>query len=304
MPTVGKHRTLVFLGDLIDRGPDSLGCLKTALNDAQDLAGVDEVIHLPGNHELMLADALAEAHKGPNHLDRGSVAQTWALNGGMDFMLEAYEAAGKDMPQCSAETLLTFGKMLPHPGYDCFEDMVRDWPSYFYFGDVLCVHAGLAPRKPHAYTLDLTHEDHFPKNRFDTEKHKRHWAGSGMISWLGKVAGQWMAVGTATAPWCCTAIPCRQMPVKESAMRRRCRNGFQPDEHQRPALPGWWCRTRYRCSWRCVGRRYCPGVFRTGLKLTGPPRGSGSPCLSGTGVVPYPGQMISFAVLRRRGRVV
>jgi len=187
MPTMGKRRTLVFLGDLIDRGPDSLGCLNTAFNDARDLAAVDEVVYLPGNHELMMADAIAEARRGPDYVNHHSVAETWAYNGGMAFMLEAFEAAGMDMPKDAAEALLAFADMLPHPGYDSVEDMINAWPSHFTMGDVLCVHAGLTPMKPHAYTLDLTHGDHFPENRFDTAKHDRHWAWirENFLAWQG-----------------------------------------------------------------------------------------------------------------------
>lgn len=188
MPTMGKHRTLVFLGDLIDRGPDSLGCMRTALDDARDLAAVDDVVYLPGNHELMMADAMEEAQKGPDHLGSYSVAECWTRNGGMAFMIEAYEAAGIEMPKDPAEMMLTFADMLPHTGYDNALDMIRDWPSHFTMGDVLCVHAGLTPKKPHTYSFDLTQKDHFPEHRFaDASKHDRHWAWirDKFLAWQG-----------------------------------------------------------------------------------------------------------------------
>lgn len=57
IPGTGLPRRLVFLGDLIDRGPDSLGAVRLAMG-AADRAKVDAVTLLPGNHELMLIDGL------------------------------------------------------------------------------------------------------------------------------------------------------------------------------------------------------------------------------------------------------
>jgi len=218
MPTMGKRRTLVFLGDLIDRGPDSLGCMNTALNDAQELAGVDEVVYLPGNHELMLADALAEANKGSDHLRGGSVAECWGYNGGMAFMVEAFNAAGLDMPKDPAEMMLTFAEMLPHPGHASAEEMFRAWPSHFKMGDVLCVHAGITPKKPHAYTLDLTHKDHFPENRLaDASKHDRHWAWirDKFLAWQGG----WPTCGTRDADGV--------LVLHGHTVPPKCRNGME-----------------------------------------------------------------------------
>src|SRR5260370_17666159 len=48
--------TLVFLGDLIDRGPDVPGCVEYVLNLCA--ANPDRVICLRGNHEQMLLDFL------------------------------------------------------------------------------------------------------------------------------------------------------------------------------------------------------------------------------------------------------
>jgi serine/threonine protein phosphatase 1 len=50
-------RRLIFLGDLIDRGPQSLTAI-SLYESAGDLAMVDDVILLPGNHELLLLDGI------------------------------------------------------------------------------------------------------------------------------------------------------------------------------------------------------------------------------------------------------
>ncbi|MFZ3583192.1 metallophosphoesterase [Loktanella sp. DJP18] len=90
--TPGKPRVLVFLGNLIDRGPDSLGCLNTAFNDAASRARADEVVYLPGNHELLLADTFLEARAGEAAMKHPRAAGgIWAMNGGYAFMSDTYE---------------------------------------------------------------------------------------------------------------------------------------------------------------------------------------------------------------------
>jgi serine/threonine protein phosphatase 1 len=69
-------RRLIFLGDLIDRGPQSLAAI-SLYKSAGDLAMVDDVILLPGNHELMLLDGISE----PDHF-----ICDWLDNGG-DMLL-------------------------------------------------------------------------------------------------------------------------------------------------------------------------------------------------------------------------
>jgi serine/threonine protein phosphatase 1 len=176
MPTPGKHRVLVFTGDFIDRGPDSLGCLTVALLEGKDLAAADEVVFLPGNHELLLADTLEDMEGDRETALRSMSGQTWLRNGGMAFLLEGFEAAGREMPKDMVEATKAFGEMLPHPGHDSFAAMVRSWPSHYRMGDALCVHAGLYPTKPQAFTLDLDQRSHMPGNHADTGAHKRHWA--------------------------------------------------------------------------------------------------------------------------------
>lgn len=182
MPTPGKRRTLVFLGDLIDRGPESLGCMKTAINDAKDLAGVDEVITLPGNHELLMADAIRGARKGPDHIGRRSAAETWAYNGGMAFMEEVYDAAGIAMPETAHRTILDFADLLAHQTGSDVVHRIDDQPSHFRMGDVLCVHAGVKPKKPLEFTLNMSHADHF-----DRDLRTCHWAWirDEFLSWQG-----------------------------------------------------------------------------------------------------------------------
>src|SRR5271163_2362827 len=52
-PRRADARTVVFLGDLIDRGPDSLGAIDLAI-EARERIGADRAIGLMGNHETMM----------------------------------------------------------------------------------------------------------------------------------------------------------------------------------------------------------------------------------------------------------
>jgi len=189
-PTGTGRRTLIFLGDLIDRGPSSLGALEAALSEAQDRAKADEVVHLPGNHDLLLADTLEDAAAvragalPATALGRRQPAECWMMNGGAAFL---DEVLGNDIRSDLLDALARFEDRLPHPGHETFPAMVRSWPSHVRRDGVLCVHAGLAPKHPLAYTLDLTQRQHFPPDFLNMEVSDRHWAWirDRFLSWQG-----------------------------------------------------------------------------------------------------------------------
>jgi serine/threonine protein phosphatase 1 len=60
LPREGSTDKLIFLGDLIDRGPDVRGCVEHVMNLCG--ANPERVICLRGNHEQMLLDFLDEAN--------------------------------------------------------------------------------------------------------------------------------------------------------------------------------------------------------------------------------------------------
>ena len=67
------RRVIVYLGDYVDRGPDSRGVIDLLLN--QPLAGFEHV-HLMGNHEDYLLQFLERAEVGPH----------WCAYGGFDTL--------------------------------------------------------------------------------------------------------------------------------------------------------------------------------------------------------------------------
>lgn len=139
MVTPGKKRTLVFLGDFIDRGPDSMGCLEAAILEGQDRAQADEVVFLPGNHELMLADVFDRLYE--DTLNEGDDAMLWMMNGGMEFLMEV---TNDDLGN-PVDALKKLDDDLRAKNI-AFRDLVRAWPASFTMGHTLCIHAGVNPK--------------------------------------------------------------------------------------------------------------------------------------------------------------
>jgi serine/threonine protein phosphatase 1 len=59
--SAGKRR-LVWLGDMVDRGPDTLGVLRLWGEDAET-RGVDRVDHVIGNHEILMLLAIGDEQR-------------------------------------------------------------------------------------------------------------------------------------------------------------------------------------------------------------------------------------------------
>ena len=109
-----SERTFIFLGDYIDRGPDSKGVVDFLL----DYRNRQDCIFLRGNHEQMLLDAYYN-----DNLD------LWLMNGGRST-LESYGAKYNNLD-------------IPESHLD-FYDNTR---MYYDTADFFFVHAGLSPAK-------------------------------------------------------------------------------------------------------------------------------------------------------------
>lgn len=108
-------RKIIFIGDYIDRGPNSAIALDTAIK----LADERDCVFLRGNHEEMMLDAFERQSPG-----------NWTINGGMQTMISL--------------RLTSLREEIPHPYKDFLEStlMYHDTEEYFF------VHAGLpAERK-------------------------------------------------------------------------------------------------------------------------------------------------------------
>lgn len=130
IPRASAIRRLVFLGDIIDRGPKSLEAIRLA-EMAKSLANVDDVVILPGNHELMLLDAIDDPMK---------FMGDWLDNGGEELILEA-------VPNCNARLLADFAEIARQVVPSWFLEQMRSGPTSLLIGDLLLVHAGLNPER-------------------------------------------------------------------------------------------------------------------------------------------------------------
>lgn len=128
-PRCAPLRQLVFLGDIIDRGPQSLQSISLA-QEARQLARVDEVTILPGNHELMLLDALD---------DPMMFMGDWLDNGG-DALI------GEAAPEQKVRLLADFAQIAHKAVPASFLSEMRNGPTSLLVGSLLLVHAGLDPQ--------------------------------------------------------------------------------------------------------------------------------------------------------------
>lgn len=106
----GEDDHLVFVGDYIDRGPDSKGVIDLVLELRQDF----RCTFLRGNHEALMLD----------YFDEGEF-EMWRMNGGIET-LESYRSDD--------------GKILIPESHDRF---VRQTELYYETDDFFFVHAGL-----------------------------------------------------------------------------------------------------------------------------------------------------------------
>lgn len=112
---------LIFLGDYIDRGPESKGVLDLMLQVRVDFPNT---IFLKGNHEDMLLSFLGFEGQG---------AQFYLPNGGV----EALESYGIN----SREELENALEIIPED----HQNFLRDLDSIVHFDQYVIVHAGLNP---------------------------------------------------------------------------------------------------------------------------------------------------------------
>lgn len=85
----GRPMRLVFLGDYIDRGPDSRRVIAT-IRRLQ--SGLDDVICLRGNHEAILLDAF-----------RTGDEELWLLNGALQTLVSYDAMRAADLPREDVE---------------------------------------------------------------------------------------------------------------------------------------------------------------------------------------------------------
>jgi serine/threonine protein phosphatase 1 len=126
-----KRRVLVYLGDYVDRGPDSQGVIEhLALSR---MAGF-EIVHLIGNHERLMLDFLNDAEQsGP-----------WFANGGLPT-LASYGLPAGDRKELSQSDILRLQDGLRSLLPARHRTFLRNLRNVHREGDFVFVHAGIRP---------------------------------------------------------------------------------------------------------------------------------------------------------------
>jgi len=160
-PRRAPRRAVVFLGDLVDRGPDPLGAIDLAIG-AGERIGAEESIALMGNHETMMRLALDPTTPLADAID---ALEGWVANGGGPTI--AQFADPKAAPPTPQGLVGAIRAALPPRIAKWLEGLRPHWRS----GEILFVHAGVNPR----VELDefLAAPWNAPLWRLDEN---RHWA--------------------------------------------------------------------------------------------------------------------------------
>lgn len=130
----GKSPFLIFLGDYIDRGPDSASVINRVYKLARQSKGT--VRPLKGNHEAAMLDFLADPE----------AAQDWLYFGGVETLM-SYGVAVPD-PPLSAQQLHTLSRDLLARTPAEHLDFLQSLRPIFIMGDYVFVHAGLRSGVP------------------------------------------------------------------------------------------------------------------------------------------------------------
>jgi serine/threonine protein phosphatase 1 len=140
---------VVFLGDYIDRGPDSAGVVSYLLSLRKQLSKI-EFVFLKGNHEDMFLSYLGL---------RGEHGDMFLLNGGK-ATLASY---GVTTERASVQQALS---AIPNEHLVFYEGLA----NYHLMDAFFCVHAGIHPQKPLAEQTD--EEFFWIRNAFIYSSHR------------------------------------------------------------------------------------------------------------------------------------
>jgi predicted phosphodiesterase len=130
---LAKRDQVIFLGDYIDRGPDSCGVISYLLGLRQTCSSIDFVF-LKGNHEDMLLSYLGY---------RGQHGEMFLANGGKST-LASY---GLNPDEATAENV---SAAMPSEHLNFFQTLAHCHATDSFF----CVHAGINPQKTLAEQTD------------------------------------------------------------------------------------------------------------------------------------------------------
>lgn len=164
-----RPRRLVYLGDLVDRGPDTLGVLRLWAEDAR-ARGVDRVDRIIGNHEILMLLAMGD---GPR-ADKAAAMWLAERTGGSKVLAEMRAAVRDPTAPPSYElAAAALGRQIL--------DRLLTQRSHLRLGNTLFVHGGLDGRVDQATFLA-------PPWTAGTEA-RWAWITTGFLDWQGGFGG-------------------------------------------------------------------------------------------------------------------
>lgn len=186
-----ENANLTFLGDLIDRGPDSLGALKIWSQSAQEL-GFKTVYRLLGNHEIMMLLSFEKSFSGASAFDN------WMRNGGQKVILQS----GLDFEWVVNnrwEAMTVLKEAIGSKVLDCLNESL----THRIVGNLVFVHAGVDPTQPmdkwfsKQKRLNIMEDNHYAWIRFDFLGHEGkfdqnrfivhgHTPETGVLNWKSR----------------------------------------------------------------------------------------------------------------------
>ena len=176
LDTEARPKRLVFLGDLINRGPDTIGALKRWAM-TEPLKGAARVERLMGNHEQLLRIAIG---RGPE------AKAAWEMSlamGACQFVAELRSVTEQPTAAISRD-LLQLG--IGQDPVDLLRDGLR---PFVYVGNVVLVHAGLDPTSDESEFLALS-ADALPR-----ADHHWAWIDKSFLTWRGGFRGRLVVHG-------------------------------------------------------------------------------------------------------------
>lgn len=141
-----EHRWIVFIGDFVDRGPDSKGAIDQFLKLLHDHPRTTAIA---GNHEFAMCSALGwlSSREGSNWGER------WVKHYNSDKTFASYGAEVGNLDDLNAKVPAEHRELLVNLPW-CVEHP-----------QLLFVHAGLNPNAPFATQLRILHQKDFSLNR-------------------------------------------------------------------------------------------------------------------------------------------
>ena len=123
---------VIFLGDLVDRGPHSEGVISHLLDRGVPFA---RPVFLKGNHEELFLDVLS---------GKDDLVAKWLTYGGQECVESYGISRGATLNMTSTEIVERLRQAVPQ----AHEIFLRQMLDTFQFGDYLFVHAGIRPGMP------------------------------------------------------------------------------------------------------------------------------------------------------------